>query len=118
MRRVANARNPVDGVHRCMVYACKDGAYLFLYESPMDGPCHADLWFESVSDACTSCRDTYGLTEGDWVDVDDPSPGCQHDWIAPVRLKRDLDGKPLRGRFQQLVDGAWVDISPAATDSG
>ena len=105
MRQVAVISNPVDEVCRVMVYDAGDaGVYLFLYRSFADGPGFADYWFESVSDAVESARSEYGVGPGDWLPVPDPQPGCQHDWVAPVRVKCGPNGQPLWGQFEPLAE--------------
>lgn len=36
------------------------------------------------------CVERFGITDGMWQEVPDPEPGCQHDWIAPVRISSPL----------------------------
>ena len=101
MRQVAVVPEPAGEVRRVMVYnAGNDGVYLFLYRSLDDGPGFADYWFESPADAVECAEREYGIRPGDWHSVPDPRPGCQHDWIAPIRVKRGPDGQPLWGQFE------------------
>jgi biofilm protein TabA len=103
MRQVAVVPDPTGEVRRLMVYdAGNDGVYLFLFRSLDDGPGFADYWFESVADAVGCASLEYGVDASDWQPVPDPEPGCQHDWVAPVRVSRDAAGQPLLGRFERL----------------
>jgi biofilm protein TabA len=75
-----------------MVYDAGDsGVYLFLYRSVDDGPGFADYWFESIADAVRSAEQEFGVQPDEWIQVPDPQPGCQHDWIAPMLDNRDCD---------------------------
>ncbi len=107
MRKIAEVPEPNRGdIVRAMVYAAKDGsgAYLFLYDSFEDGPCTFDYWYETTADAERHCAEEFGIDPANWTLIGDPRPGCQHDWIAPVALKRDAEGNILRGKFEPKND--------------
>ncbi|MGD0897932.1 MAG: hypothetical protein ABR915_08845 [Thermoguttaceae bacterium] len=100
MRKIAEVRESNRGdVVRAMIYEAKDGTgtYLFLYDALHDGPCTFDYWYKTRSEAERHCTESFGIRPSDWQLIDDPWPGCQHDWIAPTRLKRDAQGNPLSG---------------------
>ena len=107
MRKIAEVPEPnrVEIV-RAMIYDAQDGSgtYLFLYNALQDGPCTFDYWYETRSEAEEHCAEQFGIGPSDWQLIDDPRPGCQHDWIAPVRVKRDTKGNPLWGEFEPLND--------------
>lgn len=89
-----------------MVYdAGNDGVYLFLYRTVEDGPCHADYWFETPAAAVECAEAEFGIGPADWQSVPDPSPGCQDDWIAAVRVKRNAKGQPVWGGFEPFDEG-------------
>jgi biofilm protein TabA len=72
-------------VKRIILYAGDNGASLFLSKSTDDAGCFADEWYESVDEASLACHERFGVEDAMWQDVPDPEPGCQEDWIAPVR---------------------------------
>ncbi len=90
MRQIARVVVPNrEGIVRVMIYDYGSGAYLFLYDTLSDGPCEWDHWFETRGPAESYCAEQFGIGAADWQSIDDPQPGCQHDWIEPVRKKRD-----------------------------
>ena len=104
MRKVANILNPACEFRRAMIYDSADGSEvsLFLFRSPDDGPCDADYWYEDVAGAEERTAADFGIGDGDWSPIFDPRPGCQDDWLAPVRAVRDRRGLPIPGRFERL----------------
>ena len=106
MRKVATIANPACEFRRAMVYDRGDGGgvYLFLFRSPDDGPCDADYWHDDVAGAEAHAATDFGIRPSDWRPVPDPRPGCQDDWLAPVRAVRDWRGRPVPGRFDRLPD--------------
>jgi hypothetical protein len=107
MRRHAIVSGRSGDVRRVMVYDAGDaGVYLFLYRTVEDGPSHADCWFETPAAAVECAESDYGIGPADWQSVPDPLPGCQHDWIAPVRVKRNAEGQPVWGQFEPFSDGS------------
>ncbi len=62
-----------------MIYASKEGVYLFEYDSEKDSSSVCDYWFESIEETYESCLDNYGIKESDWVEIPDPYEGCQQD---------------------------------------
>jgi hypothetical protein len=84
-----------------------------------DGPCDWDLSFPDAAAAEDYCAEVYGLTDADWHVISDPLPGCQDDWVAPVRVKGRLEGKPEWGRLEELgPDGLWRDIGEPENGAG
>ena len=98
MRQIATVPNAQEVPYRIMLYAPEDdsGVYLFLFRSLEDGACYADYWFEAVEKALECARQEYGVEKTHWQAIPDPSPGCQHDWIAPIRVVRDSRGYPIQ----------------------
>jgi biofilm protein TabA len=77
-----------------------------------DGSAIGDYWFASLAEAESFCLNRYGICHEDWKLVEDPLPGCQHDWIAPVRVKGRLEGRPQWGKLERLENGSWIVIQP------
>jgi len=100
MRKVVRLSNPTDEARRLMICESGDGTFLFLYKTDEDGPCYADFWFESSEEAESFCVTEYGVQATEWEQIPNAKPGCQHDWIAPTRAKRDQQGKKLWGSFE------------------
>lgn len=112
MRKIAKVQNGHSDVKQVMIYECEDGVYLFPFASLEDGSGRGDEWYESVEQAEAICKREYGIASTDWKYIDDPMENCQHDWIAPVRIKgRDI-GKPEWGKFERLVNGDWKEFVP------
>jgi len=110
MRKMAQIANSQTEVKRVILYEADDGAYIFLFAMDADGPADGDQWFESTSEAEDYCTEQFRIERGDWQVICDPAPGCQHDWIAQVRVKRDIAGAPLWGQYERSENGAWVDV--------
>ena len=92
-----------------MTYTADGGAYLFLYTTADDGPAHSDDRYGSLKDARAVAFAAYGIEDSDWHAIEDPAPGCQHDCIARVRVKRNAADEPLWGQFERLGDSGWTD---------
>jgi biofilm protein TabA len=110
MRKGAVLEKPVGEIRRVMIYAAGDGAYLFLFETIDDANASADYWFESESDATAAAEEDYGVAPQSWVSLPDPQPHCQHDWIAPVRVKGRETGQPRFGEMERFDGTRWVDF--------
>jgi hypothetical protein len=98
MRVIATLKKAAGTVLRLMIYesSSDNGTYLFGFDSLEDGPAEFDMWFAMTADAVESARSEYGVEVSDWIAIPDPPQGCQHDWIAPVRVARDEHNRPLR----------------------
>jgi hypothetical protein len=105
MRKVAATTTPNVEFRRAMIYDPVDGSgvYLFLFHTLGDGPCDADYLHEDVAGAERHAAHVLG-TSLDWQPIPDPRPGCQDDWVAPVRIVRGADGFPVFGRFERLPE--------------
>jgi hypothetical protein len=97
VRKMAIASTPDAEFRRAMIYDPEDGSgvFVFLFRSLDDGPCQADDWYEDVAGAERHAADELGVKAADRQPVPDPQPGCRHDWLAPVRVARDADGRPV-----------------------
>ena len=100
MRKIVRLNKPMDDIRRLMICSTADGTFLFLFKGDKDGPCDADVWFESSEDAELFCSTEYAIKTAQWELIPDPKPGCQQDWIAPTRIRRDPQGKLVGGQFE------------------
>jgi hypothetical protein len=112
MRKIATVRNNHPTVKRVMI--CEEdnsGSYLFTYSSNQDGPCNADYWYDTLEEAAKACAMEFGITDGDWIRIEDCLEGCQQDWIVPVRVKGRESGSPQWGHYEQLKNGVWKKVA-------
>ena len=93
---------------KCVILSSDGGVYLYLSSSADDVGCFADEWYESVDDATAACLERFGVAEAMWQDVPDPEPGCQHDWIEPVRVRGRAEGHTEWGVLERRVNGEWI----------
>jgi hypothetical protein len=110
MRKLARTRRFDANVAQCILYECEDGVYIFPCASTEDGSAQGDDWFQSREEAERYCEESFGILVGDWKIIDDPLPDCQHDWVAPVRVKGRAEGKPQWGVLERLVNGQWQEF--------
>jgi hypothetical protein len=107
MRKIANVpKVNVNEIVRVMIYELGDGtgAYLFLYMSARDGPCDFDEFYEKVAEAEQFCDREFGINHSMWQIIEEPHAGCQHDWIARMKVEHDGEGNPLWGQFEPATD--------------
>ncbi|MGG2026299.1 hypothetical protein AB1282_11405 [Gottfriedia sp. S16(2024)] len=82
MRKYAILNNPINKIEKVMVYTFNDDeVYVFLYNTKYDNPSIGDYLFEEIDDAEQFCNNEFGINEGDWLYIDDPVEGEQHDII-------------------------------------
>lgn len=82
MRKYAILNNPINKIEKVMVYTFNDDeVYVFLYVTKIDNPSIADYVFEEIDDAEQFCNDEFGISASDWIYIDDPIEGAQHDLI-------------------------------------
>ena len=112
MRKLATVRS--GWIRRVILLEEDDGStFLFLIDQDADVGCCADEWFETMELA-----EDYALGLGvrpeDWRSIDDAPPGCQDDFIAPVRaVGRDSSGpQGVRRLERQLENGQWAPFDP------
>ncbi|NIK76377.1 hypothetical protein FHS15_001502 [Paenibacillus castaneae] len=108
MRKYALTQsNPSHEIPKVMIHETEDsGVYVYLYKSKHDTSSHNDFWFDDLQDAEDFSNQYFGIENSDWVSIDDPSKGCQHDLIRPIRRKE----KPNDHQYEILEDGVWKDI--------
>jgi len=93
-----------------MLYGHDKDFYLFTYDRLEDSSAVGDLNYETPEEIYEICQEEYNIDEWDWQDIADPCEHCQHDWIAPVRVKGRQFGKPEWGKLEKLTDGKWIEI--------
>ena len=108
MRLNANQKKPKKDIVRLMIYNDEFGTYLFGYKKMEDCNSEFDEWFETEKDALETCESKYEIKETEWNKIPNPEINCQHDWINPVRIKKNKLGKPVFGKFEKLINGKWV----------
>lgn len=111
MRKISSLKTPISGCVRCIMYSSTDGVYVFPCATEEDGSATGDYWFNSIEEAEEFCKDEYGICNTDWTEVPDPLPGCQHDWLMPVRVKEREKGSPDWRMLERLEDGNWISFS-------
>ena len=102
----------IDGdlVKRIIMYETdQEGVYVFPSSYADDVGCDADLWFEDVESADDYCAD-YGISQEDWIEIDNPMTDCQHDFIRPVRVKGINTGKPQFGELEIFNGLRWIEF--------
>ena len=99
-----------------MLCTVDEGCYVFLYDTLEDAPCLYDYLQEDVASAKSQCLEGYGISEDDWTPIGDLIPGCQQDWISPVRVVGCENGNPRWGQFEYLENGQWMPISSKQSD--
>ncbi|MFB7142880.1 hypothetical protein ACFCYN_25130 [Gottfriedia sp. NPDC056225] len=83
MRKYAILNNPINKIEKVMVYTFEeDEVYVFLYDTKIDNPSIADYLFEELDDADQFCINEYGISDGDWIYLEDPISGTQRDLIG------------------------------------
>lgn len=122
MRTVAavpSAKAQQTGITRMMLvtnpqphpYRDPEGIIVYAYMlEESDGPSFAAWPFQHAEGALAYLEDRWGITDSAWQVVPDQLPGCQDDWIGPVRIHQEEDGGKVFHRWQRLVDGEWVEF--------
>jgi hypothetical protein len=116
MRRVAIVPNPAGEIRRVILHETEKGTYLYLSTTVDDRGASFDEWYVTSAEAFAAAKSAYGVTQEMWTTIRDPLPGCQDDWVSPVRVPGRESGKPLWGSLERLVDGEWVPFKPDATE--
>lgn len=101
---------------RAMLCDADEGCYIFLYDKNADGPCTYDYFENDMASAKLRCLEDYGIADADWREIPDLIPGCQQDWINPVRVVGRSVGGPKWGQFERLEDGRWICVPAEQTD--
>lgn len=115
MRAVATIRGH-RALKRAMLCTAEEGCYIFLYRQSSDGPCAYDYLEDDVPSAKSRCQEEYRISDGDWLEIPDLLPGCQQDWIDPVRVIGRSEGSPQWGQFERLENGRWVRVEAEQSD--
>ena len=85
-------------------------ALVYAYVIEEDGPSATGWLYEDAERAMADLEEEWGVPRACWRSIPDQMPGCQLDWIAPVRIKRSEEGTPMQGAWERWVDGKWVEI--------
>lgn len=105
-KRAIIVRNP-----KSIAYIPDECAVTFAgyYAEGEDGPSMGGWWSDTVEEAKAVIQE-YSEEPLEWQEIPDQIPGCQDDWIGPVRIYRDESGAKVFHRWQRLVDGQWVEF--------
>ena len=110
MRKIASVTVPNTNAVRLMLYDTgKDGVYVFGYNSEKDSSCSWDCHYNDLEDAYEMGIE-YGIQKEDWIEIAAPLEHCQEDWMQPVRVIGRSNGSPQWGKYEQLIDGQWIQI--------
>ena len=111
MRKWAYLREPYpydnEVVYKVMIHTDDDGTYVYLFNSKMTQISFMDEWYEDVMDALDEWDAR--VIPNSWVEIDDPIEGCQYDAVLPIRVKGRNVGKPQWGKYEQFVNGCWIE---------
>jgi len=111
MRKIVNLNKVKNETVRLMIYNdINVGTYLFGYSKIKDCPSKWDELYESEKEALENCESEYGIKSRDWVEIANPEPNCQDDWINPTRVKGINNGNPEFGKFEKLINGDWIEL--------
>jgi len=110
MRKYAILKSPINNIKKVMIYECDEGVYAFPFDTIDDAPAIGDDWFDTLEDAEEICKHKYMVKDEEWISISDPIEYCQHDIIAPVRIKGRNLGRPEWGVYEKLIDGKWYEV--------
>lgn len=85
---------------KLMIYESKDETYLFGYDCLQDSFSKWDLCFDSIENAEEYCEENFGVEIDDWIFIEEPKKGCQHDFIMPTKRKS-------KETFETFLNGKW-----------
>lgn len=110
MRYIAKTKENQSEAVRVMVHDTGEGTYVYTFTKHEDSDSDSDYWYENVEDVLEFCEEHFGISREAWEEIPDPSEGCQHDWIEPVRLSiKNQNGYQVR-KYEVLVKGVWVEL--------
>ena len=114
MRKFANVKSDESLTKRIIVYETNTGTYVFPCATLEDGSATGDYWFENLIQADEFYLDYYSINDDDWQLANDPQEGCQHDWLAPVRVKADINSTSIK--MERFENNQWIEFDhPRAT---
>ena len=87
MRLIAEVKDDPK-VKRLMLAPEDAGCFVFVFDAAEDGPCFADHWCESLTEARNFCRQTYGVAADAWTDIPNAPEGCMEDRIQAVPITK------------------------------
>ena len=110
MRKVARAKAG-SGARWVILHETPEGVYLFPCARDEDGSANGDSWFASLEEAEQVGEESYGIRRNDWIQVSDPPPDCQQDWISPVRVSGIGTVNAQWAALERLIDGRWIPVA-------
>jgi hypothetical protein len=75
-----------------------------------DGPSFTGWLYPDAEAALDNMRELWGIKADAWQEIPDQLPGCQDDWIAPVRIARAANGGKAYDEWETLMGDEWVPI--------
>ena len=106
VKRVMLVENPQDERYRgCIV------SYVSVDKE--DGPPDGGQVYEgyAIEQIFKEFEEDYDIKRTDWQAIPDQIPGCEDEWVAPVRHARDYQGNIIQGSWEQLVNNQWVSFT-------
>lgn len=106
-----------EGVRRLLlVTGIEEGRYrgmaiVYGYSTDEDGPSCTAWLYDDAEHAMSDVEEELNIPRACWHPIPDQMPGCEPDWIAPVRKKRSLEGTPIHREWELWTDGQWVAIA-------
>lgn len=97
----------------------KEGIVCYLFRDDQDGPAAGAEFFDgcSTEQVMREFEETHQVKFGDRVALPDQVPGCDDDWVHPVRGAIGIDGSRIPGVWEKLENGQWIRISAKSTRS-
>lgn len=88
MRRYAFIKdsNINTNIKKVMIYECYEWIYVFVYDTIEDKSCNWDYWFEITEEALLFCKESFWITDEDWINIEDPKDWCYHDIIENKKI--------------------------------
>ena len=62
-------------------------AIVYAYDSDEDGPSSTGWLYEDVEHALSELEQEWAISRACWRPIPNQLPGCELDWIAPVRIR-------------------------------
>ncbi|WP_375103232.1 hypothetical protein ACDZ28_26540 [Paenibacillus sp. RS8] len=81
MRMYALLKEPIGDINKVMIYDSKHRVYVFLFETHENKGAKADYCYETLGEAMEFCNEELNIVEEQWVVINDPKDGEQHDII-------------------------------------
>jgi hypothetical protein len=81
-----------------------------MYTGAGDGPSEAVQFYEgfTVDQVIADLAELSDRDPKSWSVIPDQIPGCQDDWLGPVRAVCDSQGNQVQGEWERLQEEQWV----------